>query len=145
MNIKKYFIYLRESRKMLKHIIMRVYLCFLLLFVSFQLCFGERRPTMSFCTKTGDFGAIKYRPKSMIKIKFYYRNTGNAPLVIYNVIPSCGCIVPNWTKKPISVGVRDSILINYKYSEKGMVNKSVFIEANTKEKITILYIKGYIL
>lgn len=108
--------------------------------------FGQKTPVITFENKICDFGTVKYKPKSVIKIKFYYENTGNAPLVIYKVDASCGCTVPNWTKKPISPGTKDYILVTFKMNgKKGIVQKSIFVNANANEKVTVLHIKGEII
>lgn len=32
---------------------------------------------------------------------FYFLNTGNTPLILYDVQSSCGCTTPYWSKKNI--------------------------------------------
>ena len=118
-------------------------LFFLLIFS--ELCYGLKTPKIIFDKKVCDFGIVKYKANSIIKIKFYYKNTGDAPLVIYNVNASCGCTVPGWTKKPISVGTRDYISVVFKMKDKiGNVRKSLFINTNCFEKDITLCIKGII-
>ena len=108
--------------------------------------FGQKTPIIKFENKVCDFGTVKYNPKSVIKIKFYYKNTGNSPLLIYKVDASCGCTVPNWTKKPIPAGTKDYILVIFKTNgKKGIVQKSLFVNTNTDEKVTVLHIKGEII
>jgi len=127
----------------MKHYFFSILLCLLTIPL---FSFGQKAPIITFENKACDFGTVKYRPKSVIKIKFYYTNTGNAPLVIYKVDSSCECTVPNWTKKPIIPGKKDYILLTFKMNGKrGIVQKSIFVNTNTDEKVTVLHIKGEII
>lgn len=44
-----------------------------------------------------------------LKIVFHFTNTGNAPLKINSVSPTCGCTVATYPKEEIQPGQRDSI------------------------------------
>jgi hypothetical protein len=123
---------------------MKHYLCYLLFsLLSFPLfSFAQKTPIITFDNKVCDFGRVKYNPKSVIKIKFYYKNTGNAPLVIYKVDASCGCAVPYWNKKPISKGMRDYIFVVLNMKRKGFVKKTLYVSANANTKRTVLHING---
>lgn len=84
-----------------------------------------------------------YKLNSTILIKFNFRNTGNAPLVIHNVSTTCGCTVPSWTKKPIHIGNRGSIIVKFKISENSkVIHKTLFVKTNAREKETVLHIIG---
>jgi hypothetical protein len=128
----------------MKHYIFRI---LFILLATPMLCFGQKKsPIITFENKVCNFGAIKYKPNSVLKIKFYYKNTGNAPLLINKVDASCGCTIPNWTKKPVITGTRDCIFVTFKMSRKtGIVNKNLFVNTNTDEKVTVLQIKGKII
>ena len=55
-----------------------------------------------FETVTHDFGEIIEGSKA--EFEFQFKNNGNSPLVLSNVSSSCGCTVPDWTKKPVKPG-----------------------------------------
>lgn len=108
--------------------------------------FGQKSPVITFENKVCNFGTVKYKPKSGIIFKFYFKNTGNSPLVIHKVDASCGCTVPKWTKKPIIPGTKDCILVTFKMNgKKGIVQKSLYVNTNTDEKVTVLHLKGEII
>jgi hypothetical protein len=117
----------------------------LILFIFPILCFGQKNPTIVFDKDVCDFGTVKYKPNSVIKIKFFYVNKGAGPLVIYNVDTSCDCTIPNWTKKPIPIGGRDYISVVFKIKGKlGIIRKSIFVNTNCLKKEITLNIKGIV-
>jgi len=61
-----------------------------------------------FDKKVHDFGdvLIAEGPVSCI---FTFTNIGKAPLVIHNVISSCGCTTPEWTREPVRPGATGTI------------------------------------
>lgn len=78
------------------------------------------------------------------KTTFTFTNVGKAPLVINQVVASCGCTVPNYDKKPIAPGQKGTIEVTY--SGKGMFpghfKKSITVRSNGKIEATRLYIEG---
>jgi hypothetical protein len=122
-----------------------VYILFCLLIIPLS-SFGNRKPIITFEKKVCNFGRIKFKPNSVIIFKFYFKNSGTAPLVINDVVASCGCTIPNWTKKPIPSGTRDYITAVYKMKGKvGLVYKSLYVVTNTDEKETVLEFSGEII
>jgi hypothetical protein len=75
---------------------------------------------------------------------FAFENTGDKPLLIYEVKTSCGCTVPNWNKKPIPPGGRDQIKVTFhpKEHQLGLDHKSVTVISNTDPGFTVLTIKA---
>lgn len=127
----------------MKHYFIYILFCLLIIPLS---SFSHRKPVITFDNKVCNFGKIKYKPNSVIKIKFYYKNSGSAPLVINNVAASCGCTIPNWTKKPIPSGTRDYITAVYKMKGKvGLVQKSLYVDTNTDEQEIVLQFNGEII
>jgi hypothetical protein len=59
-------------------------------------------PVIQYEVEDHDFGTIKEGQKVSFTYKF--KNTGDAPLIIQNAQPSCGCTAPDWTREPIPVG-----------------------------------------
>lgn len=108
--------------------------------------FGQKSPVITFESKVCNFGTIKYKPMSRVKIKFFFSNTGNSPLIIYNIDATCGCTVPSWTKKPIPSGTKDSISVIFKINNRAsQITKTLFVKSNSTEKVTVLHIKGSII
>ena len=90
-----------------------------------------------------DFGTIN--EGDVVEHTYVFKNTGQAPLIIENAKPSCGCTVPSWTKEPIPVGGTGEILV--KFDSKGKPNtqtKTVTITSNTWPKVTTLRFKTFV-
>ena len=70
--------------------------------------FYKEADVIRFDRKVHDFGdvLIAEGPVSCI---FTFTNIGKAPLVIHNVISSCGCTTPDWTREPVKPGATGTI------------------------------------
>lgn len=87
-----------------------------------------------------DFGDI---PKdNPVKIKFVFTNTGNAPLIITEVEPSCGCTAADYTKTPVMPGQKGFVLATYDAEDSGNFSKSITVTSNTKPANSILKFQG---
>lgn len=76
---------------------------------------------------------------------FYYKNTGNSPLVLYNAFSSCGCTIPKWNAKPLPPGKSDKIKVVYNAGNEGSFQKTIVVKSNAKnEPQKVLRIKGYV-
>lgn len=75
-----------------------------------------------------EFGEIQKGKESQKSITV--TNTGNAPLIIMDVKPSCGCTVPSWPKKPIMPGKSETLVFAFDAAEKGAFNKVVEVFSN---------------
>ena len=94
---------------------------------------------------THDFGVIQRGPVAMHKFEF--TNTGNQPLIVMDVKPSCGCTNVDWVKQPVLPGQKGWVQLGLKTEEQhGVFNKEVYIQSNAVtpngEKRYTLYIKG---
>ena len=95
---------------------------------------------------THDFGVVKRGPVAMHVFEFV--NTGNRPLNIMDVKPSCGCTNVEWPKVPIMPGQKGKIQLGLKTEEQhGVFNKEVYIQSDAVNnanggKRYVLYIKG---
>jgi len=119
----------------------------LLLFVVFifECIFAQQDPRIEFKKTTHDYGTIK-QEIAEVKAEFTFKNTGNAPLIIQTVYPSCGCTSANYTKTPIMPGKKGSIeAVFHTKGSYGSFHKSIFVYTNdTANKIVTLYIDGKI-
>ncbi len=100
-------------------------------------------PTMEFNTTDHDFGTIAEGKKVIVTYKV--KNTGQAPLIIQNAQPSCGCTDPDWTKTPIPVGGEGFVKAAFDSNGKpGINNKTITVTANTWPKTTVLKFKAMV-
>jgi len=97
---------------------------------------------IDFKEKIFDFGIIKNGSKK--DCSFEFQNSSNIPLIINNVITSCGCTNTKWPKKPIRAGKTGSIEIEYTAVGVGRFRKSITIFSNAKNSPIHLYITGEI-
>ena len=69
-----------------------------------------------------------------VEIKYRVKNTGQYPLIITNVVASCGCTVPSYTKEPIAPGAEGVITgaFDSNRSHPGELRKTIGVTANTK-------------
>jgi hypothetical protein len=95
---------------------------------------------MDFKEKNIDLGIIKNGSKK--DCSFEFQNTSKVPLIINNVIASCGCTVVKWTKKPIKAGKTDNIEIEFTAAGVGRFRKSISIFSNAKNSPIHLYVTG---
>ncbi|MEJ0030964.1 MAG: DUF1573 domain-containing protein [Bacteroidota bacterium] len=94
-------------------------------------------PAFKFEQTNYNFGQIKEGEKVIHSYKF--QNTGDAPLIIENVQPTCGCTAPDWSKEPIPVGGTGFVKVEFDSNGKqGIQNKTVTVSANTWPKTLVL-------
>lgn len=76
---------------------------------------------------------------------FRFTNTGDAPLLITSAFSSCGCVVPEWPKEPISPQASSSIKVKYNTSKLGSFTKVIVVKTNDMESPkTVLRINGVV-
>ena len=74
---------------------------------------------------------------------FIVTNTGKSPLIIQNVVASCGCTTPEWTRMPIPPGGKGKVTAIYDpVNRPGAFNKTLTVYSNATPKTNVLTIKG---
>lgn len=63
-----------------------------------------------------NFGDIIHK-SGPVSCSFTLKNTGEKPVVIYNVVTTCGCTDVDWTKEPIRPGQSGKISVTYSNDE----------------------------
>jgi len=87
--------------------------------------------TIQWLDSTKDFGKIEEGQK--LEVSFRFKNTGNKPLVIEKVQPSCGCTVAEQSTEPIAPGAEGQVKASFNSEGRTGVNhKTLFVTANTK-------------
>lgn len=100
-------------------------------------------PVAQFTSIDHDFGTINEGQK--VKHVYKFKNTGEAPLIIQNAQPSCGCTAPNWSREPIPVGGEGFVEAEFDSQGKpGVQNKTITVTANTWPKTTTLRFKAMV-
>lgn len=82
--------------------------------------------------------------KPTVATTFTFTNVGDAPLVIHQVVASCGCTVPAYSKEPVLPGKKGTIKVTYDGTGKplGFFKKSIIVRSNAKTPTTRLFIEG---
>lgn len=75
-------------------------------------------------------------------VSFTLRNKGDRPLIILDVVTSCGCTAAKFEKEPVKPGKETAITVTYTAEEAGLFNKSITVYANTGDSPIRLRIKG---
>jgi hypothetical protein len=102
-------------------------------------------PEISFEEIEFDFGRVIEGER--VKHTYEFENTGDGPLIISAIEPSCGCTVAkDWPKEPIPPGETGIINIEFDTHDKvGNNNKNIAVMTNTSPSRTYLYIKGEVI
>ena len=101
----------------------------------------DAMPRIQFEKKTHDFGEFEEGIQATTSFKF--KNTGNAPLVLNSVTPSCGCTSPSWPKEPIAPGEEGEIKVVYNSKGRvGQFTKTVTVKHNGEGGTVFLNIRG---
>ena len=104
------------------------------------MVFGQ--PKTDFAKTRHDFGKFNEGGGTQT-FSFEFVNTGNSPLVISNVVSSCGCTAPDWTKSPIEPGKKGFVKATYDpMGRPGKFVKTVTVYSNAKPEVVVLVIEG---
>ena len=96
--------------------------------------------SIGFSEEKHDFGKLPFKKEAMYSFEF--SNTGKSMLVIYDVKTSCGCAVPEWTKKPIRPGKKGQLRIKYDAGYSGVFHKTAEVFYNGPGSPVKLEIEG---
>lgn len=117
--------------------------CFVsvLLLVSSAL-FAQRKEYFAFQEKVFDFGTVR-EAGGPVTHTFAFENTGDRPIKILDVRPSCGCTTPDWTKEIINQGAKGFITAKFDpKSRPGFFSKTLTITSDYTSEPIVLTIKG---
>jgi hypothetical protein len=80
---------------------------------------------------TRDFGSIPEGQK--LEVAYRFLNSGNKPLIIARVQPSCGCTVAEQPDEPIMPGKEGVIKASFNSEGRiGINHKKIYVIANTR-------------
>ncbi|UZR95414.1 DUF1573 domain-containing protein [Chondrinema litorale] len=104
----------------------------------------QEGPNIVLAEQTFDFGDITQGDK--VTHSFKVTNTGNTPLIISNVLTTCGCTAPNYTSEPILPDQEGKIEIAFDSRGKsGIQNKIITIISNAVTPQTKIKISANVL
>lgn len=113
--------------------------------LSVQLFAQQVGANISWDTKQHSFGEIK-EADGKVTYKFEFTNTGNEPLVITNVRPSCGCTSSDYTKEPVAAGAKGSVSATFNPLRRpGKFSKNITVTTNATPPTTVLRFTGNVI
>ncbi len=136
---KKFFIFFKIKMPI---DMKRLFSIFSLLIIAVSLKAQIATTKMQLSATEHDFGTFKEEAGRQT-FDFIVTNTGTEPLVIQNVVASCGCTTPEWTKQPIPAGAKGKVTAIYDPKNRpGQFNKTLSVYTNTTPAVAVLVIKG---
>ncbi|TRX20704.1 DUF1573 domain-containing protein [Flavobacterium franklandianum] len=92
--------------------------------------FAQNGPKIEFKAEdnTIDYGTTTKKNDNGVR-SFEFTNTGDAPLIITNVLSTCGCTVPTKPNAPIMPGKTGKIEVKYSMIL-GPIRKTITVESN---------------
>ena len=126
---------------------MRIFLLYFILTTAFFSCVNADKPatvnevalkdsanftTIQWLDSTNkNFGKIAEGQK--LEVAFHFKNSGDKPLVIARVQPSCGCTVAEQPTEPVAPGKEGNIKAVFdSENHTGVNHKTLYVYANTK-------------
>ena len=126
----------------MKKVLAFTLLCLVMLTTAFAQS-AAKQADIKFDKTSHNFGTFS-EDDPVVTCVFKFTNTGTAPLIIHQAVPSCGCTVPTYTKEPIKPGESGKLEIRYNGAGKfpGHFKKSITVRTNGKTKMVRLYVEG---
>lgn len=99
-------------------------------------------PEITFDSIAFDFGEIAIGEK--VVHSYHFTNTGDAPLVISQVTPSCGCTtLKDWPQEPVFPGEGGKISVEFNSTGfPGVISKTITVATNCVPKDWYLKLTG---
>ncbi len=96
---------------------------------------NQTGPILTWEKGSHDFGEVVQGNK--VEHTYKFTNTGNEPLIITNVIPSCGCTLPkSWSRDPIMPGGSGELVIAFDSAGKtlGKLERATSVVSNASNE-----------
>jgi len=122
-----------------KYHVMRLLFCFVVAFFVSLSMFSQE---FKFENETIDYGSIE-KGSNGDRI-FTFKNIGTEPIIITNIVSSCGCTIPKKPEKPIMPGEKGEIKVSYDTQRLGSFSKVITVFSNAKNTRKAIKIKGFI-
>ncbi len=113
---------------MLKKIIVLLLLTGAVYTINAQTIAEERTVTETVVMKEKSFDFGKIPQGKPVTHVFELVNKSESPILLENVLTSCGCTTPEWSKEPIQPGATPKIKVGYNAASEGQFNKSITIQ-----------------
>lgn len=120
----------------------RFILILMTLLISFAGIAQVKYDGIEFDKTTHNFGNIILK-SGAVSCTFKIKNTSDKPVVIYNVVSTCGCTDVSWTKEPLAPGKTGTISVTYSNDEGPYpFDKTLTVYVSNVKKPILLKIRG---
>lgn len=100
----------------------------------------QTRTKAEISTSAIDFGSFHWEERKDTVVTLV--NKGKKPLVIHDIVTSCGCTVADYDKRPARPGESVKVKISFKADHPERFNKTVGIYCNTEESPYVVRVMG---
>lgn len=98
---------------------------------------ARAQAVLAFEAPRHDFGTIPEGPAATHT--FAFTNTGDAPLTLDAVVPSCGCTAPSFSAGPIAPGARGYVTVAYDTETRpGPFDRTITVTARAAQPQTVV-------
>lgn len=106
---------------------------------------GGAQAQLVFTPSEWDFGTIR-ESDGRVSHTFTGTNRGSKPVVILDVVTTCGCTRPEFTQRPIVAGGKTQITVTYDPANRpGTFDKQLDVYSSERVKVATLTIRGKVL
>ncbi len=103
---------------------------------------GYAQGTLVFEPSSWNFGEIR-EVDGPVSHTFTGENRGDKPLVILDVVTTCGCTAPRFSKRPILPGQKTEITVTYDPANRpGVFSKELGVYSSERKKVATLTVHG---
>lgn len=111
----------------------------LLIFCAFA---APARAQLFFTPSEWDFGTIA-EADGKVTHTFMGENRGDKPVVILDVVTTCGCTVPEFSKQPVMPGTKTTVSVSFDPANRpGTFAKELYVYSTERVKIATLTVRG---
>lgn len=97
---------------------------------------------LRFDRTTHNFGTIA-EAGGKVQCTFTATNEGTRPVVILDVVTSCGCTVPTFSRKPIRTGDKATIEVTFDpYGRAGIIDRKLYVYDSNRHQLAVLTLSG---
>ncbi len=102
------------------------------------------RAQLRFDPAAWDFGTIE-EEAGRVSHRFTGRNETDKPLVILDVVTSCGCTAPEFSRRPVLPGEETEITVTFDPRDRpGSFEKQLHVYSTARERIATLTVRGQV-
>lgn len=101
----------------------------------------QARTIVELSSKEIDFGTFLWEEKQDTVVRLI--NTGDKPLVVYNIATSCGCTVVDYSKQPARPGESLNLKVSFEAERPEYFRKNIVVHCNADNSPLVFWITGH--